>query len=195
VLARRLRRCGMAPHRFGWDTRRAGPDAAARRLAALVAGLDAPVVHLVAHSLGGLVAARLLADWPGAVPGRVILLGTPAGCSAAARRLGEFAAGRWLLGAAAQPLAAGWTEPPPPGLGDWGLAAGTRALGLGRLVCAGLSRPNDGTVSLAETRWVQGPPVHCMPVTHSGFLVSARAAQQVCHFLVQGSWLGASGGG
>ena len=65
-----------------------------------IAAIEAPRVHLVGHSLGGLMILRCLERYPMPQPGRVVFLGTPAAGSRAARRFGEFGLGRRMLGAA-----------------------------------------------------------------------------------------------
>jgi pimeloyl-ACP methyl ester carboxylesterase len=59
-------------------------------LAGFVRGLGAARVHLVGHSLGGLVILRCLEQHAGLPPGRVVFLATPALASAAARRVARF---------------------------------------------------------------------------------------------------------
>ena len=54
------------------------------RLQAYVRELAPGTLHLVAHSLGGLVVHRFLERYPDQPPGRVVLLGTPLVASRAA---------------------------------------------------------------------------------------------------------------
>jgi pimeloyl-ACP methyl ester carboxylesterase len=68
-------------------------------LRATIAAVDAPQVHLLGHSLGGLLIQRCLASYPMRQPGRVVFLGSPVAGSRAARRLARSACGRALLGA------------------------------------------------------------------------------------------------
>ncbi|HZP89005.1 MAG TPA: hypothetical protein VFB54_19495, partial [Burkholderiales bacterium] len=66
-----------------------------------------------------------------------------------------------------------------------GVIAGTRRFGLG-CVFVTLQGPNDGVVTVEETR-LPGLTDHLvMPVTHSGMIVSARVARQVGVFLKTG---------
>jgi hypothetical protein len=49
-----------------------------------------------------------------------------------------------------------------------------------------LPQPNDGAVTVAETR-LPGLRDHLvLSVTHTGLLVSARVAREVCAFLTHG---------
>ena len=66
-----------------------------------------------------------------------------------------------------------------------GVLAGTRSLGLGRVV-PDLPRPNDGVVSVAETRLPGAADFIALPVAHSEMLVSRRCAGQIAAFLDTG---------
>ena len=66
-----------------------------------------------------------------------------------------------------------------------GIIAGTKSLGMGRLI-GGLSRPNDGTVALAETRMSGVTRRLELPVSHFGMLFSNRVAKAACRFLSSG---------
>jgi pimeloyl-ACP methyl ester carboxylesterase len=152
-----------------------------------IAAIEAPRVHLIGHSLGGLMILRCLERYPMAQPGRVVFLGTPAAGSRAARRFGEFGLGRRLLGAVSaeellQQRAARWD------IGrELGVIAGTMPLGFGRLLLK-FAEDNDGTVALSETRVTGAAASLALPVTHSGMLWSARVAREAGSFLEYGSF-------
>jgi hypothetical protein len=79
---------------------------------------------------------------------------------------------------------------PPPGFDacELGVIAGSRGIGLGRLIAPGLPRPHDGVVSVDETR-VPGMADHIvLRVGHTEMLVSRAVAQQVCAFLKHGKF-------
>jgi pimeloyl-ACP methyl ester carboxylesterase len=186
LLARRLRRAGWATFRFAYSSRHATLRENATALAAFLRGIDAPRVHFVAHSLGGLLLMQLLQDVPGLPPGRVVLLGTPCRGSHVARRLNRHAWGRWLCGLSLDRALLGdgprWT-----GARELGIIAGTVPIGAG-LIMPGLARPNDGTVAVAETVVTERADAITLPVTHSGLLFSAAVARQVVHFLNTGKF-------
>ena len=116
-----------------------------------IAAIEAPRVHLIGHSLGGLMILRCLERYPMAQPGRVVFLGTPATGSRAARRFSEFGLGRRLLGAASaeellQQRAARWD------IGrELGVIAGTMPLGFGRLLLKFGSRCGGAPVAAGDT--------------------------------------------
>jgi pimeloyl-ACP methyl ester carboxylesterase len=188
-LSRRLQGHGFRTLRHGWNTTGVPFEESAERLFDRVKGLDEPRLHFVAHSLGGLLVRALLHAHPDLPPGRVVTLGTPhTGC-----RTGGVASGvrvfRPLLGRAVLQLVDGvpvsW-GPPPRELGSLG---GTRSLGLGKIF-PGMERPNDGVVSLSETRLEGATAFHAEAVSHSGMVFSPRVARLVAGFLESGAFPG-----
>lgn len=184
LLQRRLRHAGMQVEAFDFASARVPLEHAIRRLRARLA--ESPgTVHLVGHSLGGLVALRACTA-PGLPPGRVVCLGSPLAGSATARRF-HARGGGWLLGGSRELLEQGlpaWT-----GGREVGVVAGTLSLGLGRMLRPRGGGPGDGTVLLAETR-IPGLTAHCrVRASHTGLLFSAAAARQTVHFLRRGSFV------
>ena len=142
-------------------------------------------MHVVAHSLGGVVALAALRDHPDARVRRVVLLGSPLAGSASGRSL---AAKRWgapLLGT----TRALWGDMPrleiPPGV-EVGAIAGERRLGLGRLIGLAVPLPNDGVIAIEETKHPQLADHLVMRVAHSEMLVSSAVARQAAAFLESG---------
>ena len=184
LLARRLRRAGWAAAVFAYPSRHATTRQNAARLAAFLETVDAPVVHFVAHSLGGLVLTQLLQDYPGQRPGRVVLLGTPYRGSRVARWFSRRGWGRWWCGLSLQGALLG-DGPCWPGDRELGVIAGSMPIGVG-LVIPGLPRPHDGTVAVAETRVPGQTEQLILPVSHTALLFSAAVARQVAAFLATG---------
>jgi hypothetical protein len=111
-------------------------------------------------------------------------MGTPANGSQLARGFGRRGIGRRLLGPvlpeALDEEARRWDLDRP-----LGLIAGCSPFGIGRLVVE-FDGPNDGTVSIEETR-LQGAAAHLtLPVTHMGMLLSARVAREIWSFCEHG---------
>lgn len=177
----RLRRRGLVVRRFAYPSWRAGLEDNLRLLTRCVRTTPAARVHLVGHSLGGLLALSLLAR--GAEPrlGRIVLLGSPSADCHCGRWL---AARRWLAPLLGRCLR-DWLAAPAPRLPagiEVGVIAGTRSLGLGRLI-PGLPRPNDGVVALVETGLPGALDRVTLPVCHAEMLVARACADQLAHFL------------
>ena len=86
LLHRRLMEAGFRVHRFDYLSVAATQQHILARLQARMNGLaaEADAVHLVGHSLGGLLALRACLDGE-LPPGRIVCLGSPLKGSAAAR--------------------------------------------------------------------------------------------------------------
>ncbi|SRR5258706_3095024 len=188
ILAWRLRRAGFSTTLFGYPTIHATLAENAQRLKRCVKSCAATRVHVVAHSLGGLVALQMLAHDPDPAIGRLVLLGSPVRGSAAARALARHSAGRRLLGAGLlECMHAGFPIGPLPI--DVGVIAGDVSLGLGRIMTLALPTPNDGAVGVSETLLPWAADQIIVRASHSSMLVSARVAQQTVRFLKFGKFL------
>ncbi len=186
VLRRRLAaQRGFRTHLFRYSSVHEPLSSLVSRLRQAVARIEAPEVHLLGHSLGGLIIHRCLQLSALSRPGRVVFLGTPAGGSSAARRFAAWRLGRRLMG----PLAC--EELLRPGGRRWdsgrelGIIAGTRPVGLGHLLLT-FHEANDGMVAVSETELPGATARLTLPVTHSGMLLSARVAREAGSFLQHG---------
>lgn len=191
-LQRRIARCGFDVVQFSYPSVRHTVPQNAASLQAFLPGIGAEVVHLVGHSLGGLVIRRMLHDYPDQRPGRIVTLGTPHQGSHVARCLDRWHLGRLLLGSSWEQGLRG-DVPPWRAPRELGVIAGTLAVGLGWLV-PGLPKPNDGTVAAAETKVAGMTDYIELRVTHTAMLFSARVAAQICVFLSTGRFAHAEGG-
>jgi pimeloyl-ACP methyl ester carboxylesterase len=185
-LRRRLaRERGYQLRVFRYASVRAPPAHIIAALRDTIAAVEAPRVHLLGHSLGGLMILRCLERYPMAQPGRVVFLGAPVAGSRAARHFGRSKLGRRLLGAASAEellIERHWQ------LGrELGIIAGTMPLGFGRLLLK-FDEDNDGTVAVSETRLAGAAGFLPLPVTHSGMLWSASVARETGSFLEYGSF-------
>jgi pimeloyl-ACP methyl ester carboxylesterase len=167
--------------------RSVGADVAenARALATFLQAVPADTLHLVGHSLGGLLILELFAAAPVLPPGRAVFLGTPARGSRAARTLVRSAVGRRILHHAAHDLLVPEREPRWTACRDLGVIAGTLPIGIGRLVGA-FDEPNDGTVLMSETHIVGAKEHLVLRTTHTGMVYSPLVAYQVAEFLREG---------
>lgn len=191
-MGRRLTRAGYTVHLYTYPSVRMSLAENARRLAAFCQGLSVPRVHLVGHSLGGLLIARMLAEPHHLDPGRVVLLGAPFVDSYAARRLARVRIGCIAMGASV----AEWLHSARPAnlaRYDIGVIAGDRSVGLGMLVARGLPEPHDGTISVAETL-VPGARDHIvLPVSHSEMVISVQVVRQIAEYLRRGRFAHSEG--
>jgi pimeloyl-ACP methyl ester carboxylesterase len=187
ILRRRIEHTlHVRTHAFHYRSVSGSMSDIARRLAEFARSLEAERVHLVGHSLGGLVIYRALEQESTLPPGRVVFLGTPAVASRAAVGVTERV--RWgakVLGSCVtEELLTERTR-------RWeiarelGIIAGTRPMGLGQLF-ARFDGDNDGTVSVAEARLPGATDFITQPVSHSGLVLSARVARETCSFLREG---------
>ncbi len=184
-LEHRIERDGWRVENYSYPTMRLALAENADRLREFCRSLGARRLHLVGHSMGGVVVAKMLQETPGFDVGRVVFTGTPFADSFSARRiatlpLGEAALGRtiteWLASDRTRDMSRY----------EIGVIAGCGGFGLGRLVAPDLPGDNDGVVSVEETR-VPGMRDHLvLPVSHSEMLVSGAVADAICAFLRDG---------
>lgn len=179
-LKRRLAAAGYIVHIGDYASVTRGVDDSVARLVECARRWRAPRLHLIGHSLGGLIALKMLQQAPDLRYGNVVCLGTPLRGSAAARGLAKLPGGRRFLGKNHHVLQQGlpeWRSPYP-----LGMIAGRVPVGIGALL-APIALPHDGTVSLAETEW-PGLTDHCVvSSTHTGLVFSRHVADQIIAFL------------
>ena len=184
-LRLRLARRGYAAYIFSYPSVAQSLDAHAQRLAARMDELREPLIHLVGHSLGGLVVLRCLRNHGERRIGRVVLMGTPVRACMSGRHLENLAGGRRLLGASRDI----WRSLPEtfrPRC-ELGVIAGSRPWGLGRMLMR-LPGTNDGVVRLEETEVAGMRARVVLPLSHSGMLASAHVAREVAAFLERGAF-------
>ena len=181
MLQKRLHERGYRVERFGYPTVRAGLKENAAQLSRVLKSLQSETIHIVAHSLGGLVTLHALELNPEPRVRRIVLLGSPIAGSLTGRRLAQFRAGRLLMGASSGLWDERHSVKAPDGV-EIGIIAGTLPIGLGYLV-GRLPRPHDGAVRVSETHLDNAADTVLMRVSHSAMLFSGSVGEQVCHFL------------
>ncbi|MBF0154691.1 MAG: alpha/beta fold hydrolase [Magnetococcales bacterium] len=183
LLRYRLHAAGFRTFRFSYPSRRATVAENAGRLQRF---LDRHALtdnlHLVGHSLGGLVVLRFLHDFPAWPVRRSVALGSPFRGSRAAAQLARFAPTRWLLGRSLPEGLDGQGVCTVPPERTFASVAGDRAAGLALMILR-LEPGNDGVVELAETR-LHGPHRRLQHHTnHLGLVFSKMVANDVIRFL------------
>lgn len=184
-LGRRLAAQGFTVHYFGYRSVRQSLAQHAACLAHVVADLQAAhavPIHLIGHSLGGLVVRQFAAMHPHGSLGRCVTLGTPHQGSAVAKHLRQHAP--YLLGASYTQALDG-ELPLWPGHCQWGSIAGNVNIGVGRLLGVSGLDAGDGTVSITETQLPGGHHL-VLPVSHTAMLFDAEVARQSAYFLCHG---------
>jgi pimeloyl-ACP methyl ester carboxylesterase len=172
VLGGRLEEAGFRVRYFRYRSWRGGLAQAVNALREFVEATDGERVHLVGHSLGGVVIAKMLEEAPLSRSGRVAMLGSPMGGSAAARIMSRRRVGRWLVGGV---IREGIVERAPkwPGGRELLVVAGDIPFGSGLLL--GLRRPHDGLIRVEETR-VEGARTITVRASHVGLLLSRKVS-------------------
>lgn len=165
----------------------------AAALETYLAAIRSEPLHLVAHSLGGLVVLtlfeRLARSGSGPLaPGRVVLMGSPVRGSRSAQRLARLPFGRAILGKTAADGMLAARAPRWEGGRELGVIAGDSGLGLGRLL-GPIREPNDGTVLVAETDLPGANDRVTLHTSHSGMVFSAAVARQAAAFLRNGRFV------
>ncbi len=186
ILRQRLsERFDLDIHQFSYHSVRLGIDENADQLHDYLQSVDGDTLHLVGHSLGGLVILNMLHRYTAQRPGRIVCLGTPfLGCRSA-EGLAKWNLGVKMMGSTTV------EDFSAHGIREWrderdlGVIAGSRGIGLGHFFNL-LDQPHDGTVSVTETQ-LPGITDHIvLPVSHSGMLFSQQVAIQSAYFLKRG---------
>ena len=190
LLRRRLARdLGADVRVFSYSSVAADGAAHARALAEYLRAIRADTLHLVGHSLGGLVIVKLFEEHSEALeqlpPGRIVLLGSPLRGSLTARNLARLPFGKTIMGRTVGeellvPRERRWIA-----RRDLGLIAGDRGVGLGRLM-GRLGGASDGTILVEEVQIEGAADRAVLRVSHTGMVFSAAVARQAGVFLKTG---------
>lgn len=184
LLRRRVEAAGFATQRYHYHSLLRSVDENAMLLADHLKSISTERLHLVGHSLGGLVILRMFQRGVTLPPGRVVFMGAPVRGSQAAVNLKDRGWG-FLLGRSGPegltlPHSAEWKEPR-----ELGVIAGTHAFSINPLQPV-LPAPHDGVVSLEETRIAGAKDSIELHLAHTTMLFSKQLAEQVSGFLKDG---------
>lgn len=173
-----LSKQGYKVYLFGYKTTRQPFALTLMQLVAFVNSRPEQTVHLVAHSMGGILSMRALPQMN--KPGKLVMLGTPLHGSKVAKKLQHIGWHKKLLNHATEPLTAGAAKANTHR--ETMMIAGTSPYGLGRFIEPKLGL-SDGTVAVAETQaeWLdQHKQVHS---SHFGLLRNKQAQALTLEFL------------
>ncbi len=186
-------------HEYGFDVRlfnyrslQRSLDENAQSLADFIHENELNEVHLVGHSLGGVILLRMLANGWQSVSGRIVCLGAPMRGSRAANVLdamewGDAVLGRSVATGVVENTASEWAHDVCQQY-DVGVIAGDAPYGVGQFI-ANFDGPNDGTVAVAETH-LEGQKDHIvLPTSHKGLVFTRGPADQIAAFLKRGEFL------
>jgi len=153
--------------------------------------LKLPNLHLVGHSLGGVLLMHLFDqidtskdDFP---DGRVVMLGSPVKGSWIAQKVSEWPIVSPLLEKSMPNALSGIDIPEWNNKRDWGMIAGTKGQGLG-LLTGGLPGTSDGTVLLDETYHLKQKEHIQVNKSHTALLFSKEVADLTSQFLNTGKF-------
>jgi len=193
LIKRRLEKeYGFQVLLFSYPSVRGSLDDNASKLSKFITEQQLDSAHLLGHSLGGVIALRMLANYPDTVQGRVVCVGSPLTGSRAVEFLttqnwAEPFIGRSLPAGVVHAAANEWASHVCE-MREVGIIAGTMPVGFGRLVTT-FDGDNDGSVAVSETR-LEGAKDHvCINVSHKGMLVSSDVVDQAVAFLKRGEFL------
>ncbi|MBW2271544.1 MAG: alpha/beta hydrolase [Deltaproteobacteria bacterium] len=147
---------------------------------------DAPRLHFVTHSLGGILVRAFVMRSRPANLGRVVMIAPPNKGSELADWVGESELLSWTLGPTAVELGTSPDSLPnrlPPADFELGIIAGTYAASPLTEVIEGES---DGTVSVESTKLTGMQDFITLPYSHTFIMQRGAAAEQVSAFLRTG---------
>jgi pimeloyl-ACP methyl ester carboxylesterase len=189
-LRRRLSQdLGAEARAFSYPSVAADATTNARALAKYLWAIRADTLHLIGHSLGGLVILKLFGEDAEAQarlpPGRIVLLGSPLRGSRSAQKLARLPFGKKIMGLGVGEELLAPRERRWNGARDLGVIAGDLGFGFGRLVGT-LGGPSDGTILVEETELEGTADRLVLRVSHTGMLFSAAVARAAGAFLRTG---------
>ena len=189
VLASALKQEGYCVTNVSYDSRTGDIESLAIATVgpALKACADAERVHFVTHSLGGILVRQYLSHHEIENLGRVVMLGPPNKGSEVVDTLREVPGFHFINGDAGLQLGTGEASVPNqlgPANFDLGIIAGTHTVNL--ILSEMIPGPNDGKVSVENTR-LEGMDDHIeMEVTHTFMMRNDDVIAQVIHYLETG---------
>ncbi|HEY3643714.1 MAG TPA: alpha/beta fold hydrolase [Gammaproteobacteria bacterium] len=187
LLRSRVGRAGFETRQFSYRSLTRTPEQNAKALGLYLQALQTQRLHIVAHSLGGMVVCRMFQQGVKLPPGRVVFMGSPVRGSRFARHLMELGLG-WSIGKSGPGALAAEHEPRWTEARELGVIAGTHEFRINPLNPK-LPSPHDGIVSVEETRIEGAKDAVTLHSNHTGMLFTRELAGQVNEFLKNGLFI------
>lgn len=193
LMARRLDARGFSTLILSNRFLSESPAENAQRMLQQIKALDSATVHLLGHSLGGIVIMHLLkqnseqAERDQIAPGRIVLMAAPVRGSELARAL--FAK-RWCRPILGKSVDEGLLGNVPKALHgrETGVISGSSRRGLSALFFK-LTGTNDGVVSQSETELDDVDDAVCIPQSHALMLFSNQSVEKSAAFFRHGRFV------
>jgi len=190
LLRRRLGQLGYRVRQFEYQSMLKGLDYNVERLRDFVRETPGEVLHVVGHSMGGVLIRQMFESFPDPRPGRLLAIGSPLLDCWVGHRFNRLHPhlGRYMIGRAVLDHILRDNDPVWHGARDFGVLAGTYPFGIGAIFKS-LPAPSDGVVLMEETR-LQGITDHLtIRLNHFGMLFSKRCCAQIALFLATGAFV------
>ena len=187
LLRYRFKKNGYDTFQFSYKSTRYTPFQNAQKLSEFIELIQSEKIYFVCHSLGGIILRHYLSLYTARDLGNVVMLGTPNQISIVAKTLTRWSLGRKLLGRSVENGLTG-ILPPWDSKQKLGIIAGYFPVG-SEILSPIIKNPNDGTVSIEETR-LHGSEDHItLRCSHLGLLLSKKVFLQTKHFLENSSFI------
>jgi pimeloyl-ACP methyl ester carboxylesterase len=184
----RLAGLGYATRQFHYHSMTVGLQENVARFGRFIAETPGDVLHIVGHSMGGVLTRHVFEQTPDPRPGRLVAIGSPfLDCWTAHRVIALHHRGHSLLGRTAHDHVRQARDPVWRGAREFGVIAGTYPFGIG-CIFPGLPRPSDGVVLWEETRLGAVTDHVTYRLNHFGMLYSRRCCRQIARFLATGKF-------